>query len=73
MKNDFYLGDLYPNLGYMTTRATTIPEPADQVVMTQKDQDLAAANPLDVDQHDMRNHYFALIIVCGTILLLGIR
>jgi|1185.fasta_scaffold1230396_1 hypothetical protein len=73
MKNDFYMGDLYPNLGYMTTRANTIPEPQDQVVFTQRNQDQAMNNPLGVDNHAMRKHYWALLIIVATILLLGVR
>lgn len=73
MKNDFYLGDLYPNMGYMTTRASTIPEPGDQASMTKNNQDVAIAHPLKVDDSAVKGHYFGLIIVVGVILLLGTR
>lgn len=73
MKNDFYLGDLYPNMGYMTTRASTIPEPGDQASMTKNNQDVAIANPLKVGDQEVKGHYFGLIIIVGVILLLGIR
>jgi hypothetical protein len=73
MKNDFYLGDLYPNLGYMTTRASTIPEPQDQTSLTNNDQDVAVKNPLNIGSHELKGHYFGLIIVIGVILLLGAR
>jgi hypothetical protein len=72
MKNDFFLGDIYPNMGYMTTRANTIPEPADRSSMTNNDTTLAANHPLGVDNNALRGHYFSLIIVVGVILLLGV-
>jgi hypothetical protein len=73
MKNDFYLGDLYPNMGYMTTRASTIPEPGDQASMTKNNQDVAIAHPIAVDDTQVRGHYFGLIIIVGVILMLGAR
>jgi hypothetical protein len=73
MKNDFYFGDLYPNMSYMSTRANTIPEANDQVVMTQRSQGTVMNNPLGVDNFAMRGHYTALLIIVATILLLGIR
>jgi hypothetical protein len=73
MKNDFYMGDLYPNMGYMTTRATTIPEPGDQASMTKNNQDVAVANPITVSPDAVKGHYFGLIIIIGVLLLLGVR
>jgi hypothetical protein len=73
MKNDFYFGDLYPNMSYMSTRANTIPEANDQVVMTQRSQGVVMDNPLGVDNFAMKGHYTGLLIMVATILLLGIR
>ena len=73
MKNDFFMGDLYPNMGMMTTRATTIPEPGDQASMTKNNQDIAIAHPIAVSGEQVKGHYFGLIIIVGVLLLLGVR
>ena len=47
MKADFYMGDLYPNLAYFSTRADTIPEAADQTSLVDQ-QEASQKNPIDV-------------------------
>jgi len=69
------MGDLYPNLGsYNDTTATTIPLPQD-VAAIDKDSFDPAINAVqpNISGNHMQNHYFGLIIIVATILLLGIR
>ena len=47
MKADYYMGDLYPNLAYFSTRADTIPEAADQTSLVDQ-QETSQKNPIDV-------------------------
>jgi len=69
------MGDLYPNLGsYNDTTAQTVPIPADVAAIDQDDYNGAIVNvPSNVTQTHMSNHYFGLLIIAATILLLGIR
>lgn len=72
----YFMGDLYPNLGsYNDTTAQTIPLPSDVSAIDQNDQAgwAAAATPANVGSVHMNSHYFGLLIIVGTILLLGIR
>lgn len=71
----YWMGDLYPNLGnYNDTTAQTVPIPADVAAIDQDNYDGAIANvPANVTQTHMSNHYFGLMIIAATILLLGIR
>lgn len=73
---NYYMGDLYPNLGsYNNTTSMTIPLPQDVAAIDQNDDgaQAAAAAPPQVSQVHMNNHYFGLLIIVATILLLGIR
>jgi len=75
MRLTYYMGDLYPNLGsYNDTTATTIPLPQD-VAAIDKDSFDPAINAVQpaVSGNHMQNHYFGLLIIASTILLLGIR
>ena len=71
----YWMGDLYPNLGsYNNTGAQTVPIPADVAAMDQDDYNGAIVNvPPNVTSNHMQSHYFGLLIICATILLLGIR
>lgn len=72
MKADFYMGDLYPNLAYFSTRAETIPEAADQTSLID-DPAKAAANPLDVAPDTSRSIMFSVVCIFLIIVVLGIR
>ena len=72
MKADFYMGDLYPNLAYFSTRAETIPEAADQTSLVDN-PDQAAANPLDVAPDTSRNIMFSVGAIFLVVVLLGMR
>lgn len=70
------MGDLYPNLGhYNDTTSQTIPLPSDVVAIDQNDSSgrASAQTPPNIGHVDMNNHYFGLLIIVATILLLGIR
>ena len=43
---DYFLGDLYPTMGHLTTRTGTIPEPADQTTLIDN-QRQALENPIE--------------------------
>ena len=72
MKADYYMGDLYPNLAYFSTRADTIPEAADQNSLVDQ-QDKAAKNPLDISPETNRSIWWSVGFVFVLIVLLGIR
>jgi hypothetical protein len=73
----YYMGDLYPNLGgYNDTTAQTVPLPSDVMAIDQDNDvmnSLAVAPDPNIGGQHLSNHYFGLLIVCGTILLLGVR
>jgi hypothetical protein len=71
----YWMGDLYPNVGqYNDTTAQTVPAPSDVAAMDADDYDGAIQNvPTNVTGNHMQSHYFGLLIICATILLLGIR
>jgi hypothetical protein len=73
----YYMGDLYPNLGgYNDTTAQTVPLPSDVMALDQDNDVLnavAAAPDPNIGGQHLSNHYFGLLIVCATILLLGVR
>jgi hypothetical protein len=71
----YWMGDLYPNLGqYNDTTAQTVPLPQDVAAMDADDYDGALIKvPSNVTGNHMNSHYFGLLIICATILLLGIR
>jgi hypothetical protein len=71
----YWMGDLYPNIGnYNNTTAQTVPLPSDVSAMDQDNYDGAIQNvPPNVTSQHMSSHYFGLLIICATILLLGIR
>lgn len=71
----YWMGDLYPNLGsYNNTTAQTVPIPADVAAVDQDNYDGALQNVApNVTSNHMSSHYFGLLIICATILLLGIR
>lgn len=75
MRLTYYMGDLYPNLGnYNDTTATTIPLPQDVAAIDKANFDGVIQNVQpDVSQVHMNSHYFGLIIIAASILLLGIR
>lgn len=73
----YFMGDLYPNLGnYNDTTSQTVPIPQDVAAI---DQDQASwmagqiAPDPNVSKQDMNNHYWGLLIIVATILMLGIR
>jgi hypothetical protein len=71
---EYYMGDLYPQMGNMSTRLESVPLPADQAAITQDDQDALVANyPVNVTSTQMNSHYFGLVIICAVILMLGVR
>ena len=73
---NFFMGDLYPNLGsYNDTTAQTIPLPQDVAAIDQNNTAAWAnmSTPPNVGSVHMNSHYFGLLIIVGTILLLGIR
>ena len=74
---NYFMGDLYPNLGnYNDTTSQTVPLPADIMALDQDNASMnAAAEAPDpnIGQHHIQNHYFGLLIIAATILLLGIR
>lgn len=71
----YYMGDLYPNLGsYNNTSAQTVPLPSDVAAIDQDNYDgVILKTPPNVNENHVKNHYFGLILIVGTILLLGIR
>lgn len=74
---NYFMGDLYPNLGgYNDTHAQTVPLPSDVVALDQDNdvmEAVAAAPDPNIGAQHLSNHYFGLLIIAGTILLLGIR
>jgi hypothetical protein len=71
----YFMGDLYPNLGsYNDTTAQTIPLPGDVAAMDQDNYNGIILNtPTNINSNHMQNHYFGLLIIVGTIIILGIR
>jgi hypothetical protein len=72
MIKDFYMGDLYPDMGHYSTRIATVPEPADQVALTDN-QKQAVANPLDVAPEKSRSILMSIGIVFLVVVMLGSR
>lgn len=73
----YYMGDLYPNLGnYNDTTSQTVPLAVDVAVLEQDNNvqaAVAAAPDPNINKNHMNQHYFGLLIIAGTILLLGVR
>jgi hypothetical protein len=69
---DYFLGDLYPTMGHLTTRIGTIPEPADQTTLIDN-QRQALENPIDVAPETSRGILWSVGIIFGVIFLLGSR
>jgi hypothetical protein len=73
----YFMGDLYPNLGnYNDTTAQTVPLPQDVAAIDQDSSTWMAgqiAPDPTIGKQDVSNHYFGLLIIVGTIILLGIR
>lgn len=73
----YFMGDLYPNLGsYNDTTAQTVPLPADIMALDQDNTSMnaaAAAPDPNIGGQHIANHYWGLLIIAATILLLGIR
>lgn len=72
MKADYYLGDLYPNLSYFSTKASTIPEAADQNTLVDS-QEIGVKNPIEISPEKSKNIFGSLLLVFGLIILLGVR
>jgi hypothetical protein len=74
---NYFMGDLYPNLGnYNDTTAQTVPLPQDLIAIDQDNQSYAAAQNVpdpNINSKHMSNHYWGLLIIAATILILGIR
>ncbi len=75
MKADYYMGDLYPNLSYFSTKASTIPEPADQTSLVDNPDTnkTATTNPIDVSPVKHTNILFSVGAIFLVIVLLGMR
>lgn len=73
----YFMGDLYPNLGnYNDTTSQTVPLAVDVMALEQDNQVQAAVQAApdpNVNATHMSNHYFGLLIIAATILLLGVR
>jgi hypothetical protein len=72
MKADYYMGDLYPNLAYFSTRAETIPEAADQTTLVDQ-QETSQKNPINISPETNRSIWWSVGFVFVLIILLGIR
>ena len=67
---DFYMGDIYPNMTYYTTRNITAPEVDDQAVLnknTEATEQLQNKNT----KGSTRNVWVSILIVVVIIALLG--
>jgi hypothetical protein len=75
MKADYYMGDIYPNLSYFSTKASTIPEPADQTSLIDNPDTnrTATTNPIDVAPEKHNSILFSVGAIFLIIVLLGIR
>jgi hypothetical protein len=73
----YFMGDLYPNLGnYNDTTSQTVPLPQDVAAIDQDPSTWSAGQKVpdpNVSGNDMKNHYWGLMIIVATILMLGIR
>lgn len=72
MKADYFMGDLYPNLAYFSTRAETIPEAADQNSLVDH-QEAAEKNPITISPEKSKSIFFYLGVIFLVIVLLGVR
>jgi hypothetical protein len=75
VKADYYMGDLYPNLSYFSTKASTIPEPQDQTSLVDNpDKNTGPTqNPIDVSPGKHSNILFSVGAIFLVIVLLGMR
>lgn len=67
-----FMGDLYPNMGFMNTRFNTIAEPEDQVALVDN-QKLAESHNVSVNPNQARSIWVSIGIVLVVIVLLNWR
>lgn len=66
---DFFLKDLYPNMGFQDTRAETIPEADDRKALAEDEKASSNAKTNPVQKNKI---WTAFIILLAVVLVLGV-
>lgn len=66
---DFYLNDLYPNMGFANTRVQTIPEAEDKQALAENEE---ASIKAKTNPTQKKNIFLALAIFLIVVVVLGV-